>query len=215
MKRIIISTSILLMTLTACTEDTFEGSGLPVSEFRNVAGFSKVSSEGVFEVSIVQGATQSVEIIADHNIIKRVKTRVVDNELRLYLDDDNYKDITLKAHIVAEKINGIKNTGTGSIEISNVDEAGNFDVYNSGTGNISITGSAASLTLFHEGDGMFKGFSFAVSNCIVNLIGSGDCEVLVDRKLNVNIEGSGHVYYKGAPAIEANILGSGEIMDAN
>src|SRR5210317_222383 len=105
MKHIIISTSILLIILTSCTEDTFEGSGLPISEIRNVTNFSKVSSEGVFEVSIVQGDNQSVEIIADHNIIQHVKTKVVDNELRLYLDDDNYKDINLKANIIAEKIN--------------------------------------------------------------------------------------------------------------
>lgn len=215
MNRIIISTSILLITLTSCAEDTFEGSGLPISEIRNVANFSKVSSEGVFEVSIVQGDTQSVEIIADHNIMHRVKTEVVDNELRLYVDDHNYKDITLKAIIVAEKVNGIKNTGIGNVDISNVDEDGIFEVYNSGTGNISIAGSAESLALFNEGDGMFKGFSFDVSNCNVNLIGSGDCEVSVKSKLNVNIEGAGHVYYKGAPVIEATILGSGELIDSN
>lgn len=214
MKRIILI-CILLISLTACTKDTIAGSGTPTSEFRNVAKFTKVSSEGVFEVTITQGDQQSVEITADDNIIQRVKTEVVDNELRLYLDDRNYKDISLKANIVSERINGIENTGIGNFVISNVDEVGNFNVYNSGTGNISITGRAESLTVENEGDGMFKGFQFIVSNCNVEIVGSGDCEVQSTNTLIVDIEGSGDVYYKGTPAVEANISGSGKVINAN
>ena len=215
MKRIIISISILLFSVSACTKDTIVGSGTPISEFRNVTDFTKVSSEGVFEVVITQGDVQSVEIIADDNIIHRVKTEVVDNELRLYLDDHNYGNINLKANIIAERINGIKNTGVGNITISNVDENGNFYAYNSGTGNINIEGSAESLALENEGTGKFKGFLLMVSNCNVEIVGSGDCEVNTTNTLNVAIEGSGDVYYKGAPAIEVDISGSGKVVNAN
>ncbi|MDM9632685.1 head GIN domain-containing protein [Robiginitalea aurantiaca] len=215
MKRINISICVLLITLTACTKDPIVGSGIPISEFRNVADFTKVSSEGVFEVTITQGNSQSVEVIADDNIIRRVKTEVVNNELRLYLDDNNYEDISLKANIVAKRINGIKNTGVGNIEISNVDEGGSFEVFNSGTGNIAIQGNAESLMLQNEGTGKFNGFLFTVSNCNVEIIGSGDCEVHAISTLNVDIEGSGDVYYKGTPALEVNISGSGKVIDAN
>ena len=215
MKRITISICVILMTLTACTKDTIEGSGTPISEIRSVANFTKVSSEGVFEVTITQGDVQSVEITADDNIIRRVKTEVVNNELRLYLDDRNYKDISLKANIVAERINGITNSGIGDIVISNVDEGGNFNVDNSGTGDITIVGIAESLTLYNEGDGTFRGFQFTVSDCDVEIFGSGDCEVHTTNALNVNIEGSGDVYYKGIPTIEANISGSGQVFNAN
>ena len=215
MKRITLPLCVLLIALSACTKDTIEGSGTPISEIRDVANFTKVSSEGVFEVTITQGDVQSVEITADDNIIRRVKTEVVDNELRLYLDDRNYKGISLKANIVAERINGITNSGIGDIVISNVDEGGNFNVDNTGTGNIRITGNAESLTLYNEGDGMFRGFEFVVSDCDIDIIGSGDCEVHATRTLNVNIEGSGDVYYKGIPTVEANISGSGQVINAN
>jgi len=196
MKRIIFSICILLFSITSCTKDAIVGSGTPISEFRNVADFTKVSSEGVFEVTITQGDFQSVEIIADDNLIHRVKTEVVDNELRLYLDDRNYKNISLKANITTQRINGIKNTGIGNIMISNVDESGNFNVYNSGTGK-------------------FKGFQFVVSNCNAEIIGSGDCEVNPTNTLNVAIEGSGDVFYKGSPVIEVKISGSGKVINAN
>ena len=215
MKRIIISICILQFSLTACTKDAIVGSGTPISEFRNVADFTKVSSEGVFEVTITQGDFQSVEIIANDNIIHRVKTEVVDNEIRLYLDDRNYKNISLQANIIAARINGIKNIGVGNIMISNVDESGNFNVYNSGTGNISIEGSAESMTLENEGTGKFKGFQFIVSNCNAEIFGSGDCEVNPTNTLNVDIEGNGDVYYKGSPDIDAKISGSGKVINAN
>lgn len=103
----------------------------------------------------------------------------------------------------------------GNITISNVDENGNFNAYNSGTGNISIEGSTESLALENEGTGKFKGFLFMVSNCNVEIVGSGDCEVNSTNTLNVAIEGSGDVYYKGAPAIEVDISGSGKVVNAN
>lgn len=215
MKRFIILICILQFSLTACTKDTIAGSGTPISEFRNVAEFTKVNSEGVFEVTITQGDFQSVEITADDNVIQRVKTEVVDNELRLYLDDRNYRDINLKANIVSKRITGIENTGIGNFVISNVDESGNFNIYNSGTGNISVTGRAESLTVKNEGDGILKGFQFIVSDCNVEIVGSGDCEVHPTGILNVNIEGGGDVYYKGDPTIEANISGSGKVINAN
>ncbi len=71
---------------------------------------------------ITQGDFQSVEIIADDNIIHKVKTNVVNNELRLYLDDDdNYGDIFVQVNIIVPSINSIKNSGTGNIAIFDVD----------------------------------------------------------------------------------------------
>jgi hypothetical protein len=217
MKSIVILPIVLLVTLiTSCTKDPISGSGELTSEFRNVANFTKVNSEGVFEVLITQGATQSVEIIGDDNIIPEVKTTVVDNELRLYLDDDhNYKDITLKVNITVPSITSIKNNGVGNISISGVDTIDNFNVYNSGTGDISIEGSAKSLTLKNEGTGKFEGFLFTVDDCNVTIVGSGDCEINSANTLNVRIEGSGDVHYIGSPIIEVDISGSGKIIKSN
>ena len=215
MKRIFYLGGILMFVLSACTKDTIVGSGEPVSEFREIPVFTKLSSEGVFEVTITQGDFQSVEITADDNVIGRVKTGVEDNELKLYLDDRNYKDISLKANIVVERINGIKNSGVGNIVVSNVSESGSFRIYNSGTGNIRLEGIAGGLSVENEGSGKIKCFQFEVDNSDIQIIGSGDCEVHSTNTLNVDIEGSGNVYYKGQPLIETNISGSGKVINAN
>lgn len=207
----------LLISMSSCSDDDLIiGSGNPTSEFRSVANFSKISAEGVFDITITQGSVQSVEIIADDNIIHKVKTKVVSNELKLYLDDDNnYRGIILEVNIIVPSINSVKNSGVGNITILDVDTIDNFYVYNSGTGTISIAGTAESLTLENEGSGKFNGFQFIVSTCDVEIIGSGDCEVNVINQLHVDIEGSGDAYYKGSPVIDANISGSGKLVNSN
>lgn len=217
MKNLVILPVLLLFALvSSCSRDTITGSGELSSEFRNLANFNKVSSEGIFEVIITQGTSQSIQIIADDNIIHEVKTSVVNNELRLYLDDDNnYRHITSKINIIVPSINSIKNSGVGNISIIDVDTIDDFNIYNSGTGDISIEGSAQSLTIKNEGNGNFDGFQFSIDDCNVKIIGSGDCKVNCANNLNVNIEGSGDVYYTGTPSIEADISGSGKIVNSN
>jgi len=202
--------------MSSCSKETINGSGDLTSEYRTVAAFSKVDSEGVFDVIIRQGSTQTLEITADDNIIQEIKTNVVNNELRLYLDDDNnYRHITSKINIVIPSINHIKNSGVGNISIFDIDIDDDFDVDNSGTGDIYIEGNAQSLNIKNEGSGKFEGFLFAIDDCNVNLIGTGDCKINCSNNLNVTIEGSGDVYYLGTPIIETDITGSGKIVNSN
>lgn len=216
MKSIIYLPMVLLVILiSSCSKDTIIGSGNLTTELRDVSNFTEVSSEGIFEVIITQGDSQSVEIIANDNIIQKVKTIVIDNELRLYLEGHNYKEINLWANIVVPRINSIKNNGIGNVLILNVENNDNFKVYNSGTGNISMEGSADGLTLRNEGSGNFYGFQFSTEDCNVNIIGSGDCEINCENNLKVGIEGSGDIYYIGSPSITSNISGSGKIINSN
>ena len=207
--------SLVVNFISCSNDDLIIGSGSPTSEFRTVSNFSKVSTEGVFDVTINQDTVQTVEIIADDNIIHNVKTKVVDNELRLYLDDNNYRSIALEAHITVPSINGLKNLGVGDISILDIDITDDFHVYNSGTGTISMEGVAQNLILENEGSGKFEGFQFSVLSCNVYIVGRGDCEVNASNQLHADIKGSGNVYYKGTPVLDVNISGSGNAINTN
>ena len=212
--------SLIYMTLAllilSCSKETLNGSGTLVSESRNVEYFNKVSSEGIFEVTITQGAQQSVEVTADNNIISHIRTRVVNNELRLYLDNDNnYSNLTVQIDLVVTSLNGLKNSGIGNIYATNIVEDGSFSIYNTGTGSINIEGASSSLDLVNEGSGYIFGFDFMVNDCAIEIEGSGDVEVNCSNSLDVLIEGSGNVYYKDFPTINVSITGSGEVINYN
>ena len=205
-----------VLFLVSCTDDDrINGSGNLVTETREVDEFTRVSSEGVFEVNIAAGATQSVEVMADDNIMQYVKTTVSSKQLSLYLKEGNYGNITLKSNIKVAALNGISNSGTGNINAINVNEAAEFNVLNSGTANITIQGKSDGLEIMNEGTGDFKGFDFIVNSCQVENVGSGDIEVNCNESLDIKITGSGNVYYKGHPSINVNISGSGKVIDAN
>lgn len=216
MKNLIYVPIIVFLSLISCQDDDMIfGSGRAVTETRTVENFTKVKSEGVFEVTITQGDVQSVTITADDNIIGRVKTTVVDNELRLSLKNDGYNRITLKANITVPRLIGLNNSGTGNIDVFQVSENGLFKVVNSGTGDIKIDGSANSLSIYNEGTGRFRGFGFMVKDVEVKTMGTGDIEVNCSENLKVDIEGTSKVYYKGNPEIQVDIKGSGGLVNAN
>lgn len=205
-----------IMIIVSCTDDDkINGSGNLVTETREVDEFTRVISEGVFEVNITAGTDQSVEVTADDNIMQYVKTTVSSKQLSLYLKDGNYGNITLKSNIKVAELNGITNSGTGNINAINVNEDAEFNVINSGTANITIEGESDALEIMNEGTGDFKGFDFEVNSCQVENIGSGDIEVNCNESLNIKITGSGDVYYKGKPSINVDISGSGKVIDAN
>ena len=69
--------------------------------------------------------------------------------------------------------------------------------------------------LFLMGSGDFRGFDLTADRSYVEIIGSGDCRITTLEQLDIVIEGSGNLYYKGSPTIQTDITGSGNIIDAN
>ncbi len=205
-----------MTTFWSCTKETISGSGEITTELRQVSAFNKVRSEGVFMVTITQGEVQSVEITGDNNILGKVRTQVTGGELRLYLDNDyNYGEMHLQAKITVTRLNGLKNYGTGEIHVFGVAEPGKFDLRNSGSGPVSVEGSASSLEVFNEGSGDINAFGFKVLQCNATMIGSGNLEIECSDTLRVSIEGSGNVYYLGNPVVDATIKGSGRLVNGN
>lgn len=207
--------AITAITLASCSKDDYTGSGNTVSEFRDVNLFTKISSEGTFGVNITQGPTQSLEIIADDNIIGRVKTTVSDRQLKIHLEDGNYKNTYLEANITVADLNGIKNEGIGDITVFELQNTGIMEIENIGTGNIAIAGYTDNLTIINEGSGTINCAEFMAANVDLRIEGSGDCEVYCTENLKVTIEGSGSVYYKGSPSMIVDITGSGQVIPMN
>jgi hypothetical protein len=71
------------------------------------------------------------------------------------------------------------------------------------------------LKISLTGTGSFMGFSMRAGDCQVDITGTGNCEITVDNSLDVTIDGTGSVYYKGNPDINEDITGSGSLIDAN
>lgn len=85
----------------------------------------------------------------------------------------------------------------------------------SGSGSISIAGYTNDLNHTTSGSGEFEGFDLESRDAYVKISGSGTANGYATETLNVQINGSGDVYYKGSPEITTNSSGSGSLISAN
>jgi hypothetical protein len=71
------------------------------------------------------------------------------------------------------------------------------------------------LNIKNRGSGKYFGFNLNSYNCIINSVGSGSIKVTVTNLLDVRLTGRGDVFYKGTPEISQNIIGTGNLINAN
>ena len=209
----VLSILVIMMTVVSCTkdEDVF-GSGELITENRNVETFTKISSSGVFELSITQGDVQSVQVSADDNIMSHVRTEVNGGELMLYLDGNEFRNLNLSANIVVSNLEEITNEGAGNVRASNIRADGTLSIFNSGAADIDITGVVKHVEVDNEGSGNFAGFHLEVEDAKVKNHGSGSVEISCSERLEATIEGSGNVFYKGSPTVSVSSSGSGTLV---
>ena len=112
------------------------------------------------------------------------------------LEQGNYGPYELTYYITLPSIDKISYSGSGDVSISSPMETDYLE--------LSLMGSCS-----------FKGFSLSADYCQVDISGSGDCEISAAKGLDVSIDGSGSVFYKGSPSIKDHISGSGRVIDSN
>ena len=96
-----ISVAIVALLVASCNGkidlgNSITGSGKVVSEQRNVADFNKVTVCCGLECEIIQAPTFKVTVEADDNLIKDIKTTVVNGTLTISTDYGNYYNVTSK-----------------------------------------------------------------------------------------------------------------------
>lgn len=84
-----------------------------------------------------------------------------------------------------------------------------------GSGNITLTGQVLNSSIDIEGSGDIRSYDMVSQDAVVNSDGSGDCHINVLKTLNVELEGSGSVFYKGNPITTITDEGSGVVSHVN
>ncbi len=180
--------------LSSCSDnyDRISGEGPIVSKTLQINPFTKISMQGVDDVYITYGTEQSVRVEGQANIISRIKTRVVNGTWYIELEDGNYRDYDLTYYLQVPVIEGVQSDGTGDVIISDPLQADDISIRLVGTGS-------------------FLGFLLSADECNIDIIGAGICEITVNNALDVKIEGTGSVYYKGSPQVNTDIEGTGKV----
>lgn len=177
-----------------------KGSGVTKEESRTVANFSQLTLALPANVTITQGATESLTISTDDNLLSLMNTRVANNEL-LIEGDKNRGFSTkkeIKIRLTVKSLNNIKIKGSG-------------DVYGDQL-------KSDKLEIAIEGSGDVKFNAIRTDQLKIGIVGSGDVgiDTVESRLLESNVRGSGDVKFGSVKAGQVNIsvTGSGDVAAA-
>ncbi|HAF61949.1 MAG TPA: hypothetical protein DCK95_06445, partial [Anaerolineaceae bacterium] len=142
-KSLLVGIVLISVLLTGCTlpvqNTRIQGSGNMVLEERQVSEFSKVSLEGMGDLEIVVGDTESLTIEAEDNIIGRIESYVSGDTLHIgferFINVVPTSGITYT--LTVKDLNGIEVSGYGDVYVAAL-TTDNLEVEVSGGGWIVI-----------------------------------------------------------------------------
>jgi hypothetical protein len=228
---------VLLTILLSSCFNCVEQSGIIKEEERAVTEFSTIELDGSMDVIIknrLLSAKNRVVVRADENVLPHVKTLQQGSKLKLDLKKCVKGNSPIEVFVYVNEISKVENDGSGTIHSENMLKTDRFDidlngsgsislnvranrvnVENDGSGRIHLTGNANMLEVDHGGSGISELFDFQTKEAKVDLDGSGIVNVCATDKMNLSLNGSGSIRYKGSPKeLKTNKNGSGEILEA-
>ena len=201
-----------------------EGNYIYASEERPTGNFSGVELDGSFDVYIDYDTVNRVIVEGDENLLRYISTSIKGNVLKISntsrrcLDSGNEIIITvytpllhyisldgsgyISSEYFSSSIMEISLDGSGKIS-AEVD-CNELDAEINGSGEIRLVGYAIDSYMRIDGSGRIRAFDFETEVCYIDIDGSGDVYVFVWDLLDVNIYGTGIVYYKGNPVVRTN-----------
>lgn len=213
------------------------GNGNQQTEQRNVSSFEGVVSHGAFDIVVIAGETNAVQIQGDENLLEYIETEVDGGNLKISTRRGyNLRPRTdMKITVTAPVFNELSSHGSGSIKGENMlkatenaklhlsgsgditveIEAPSVDAEIAGSGNISVKGSARQFSGTIHGSGNIRAGAMNAEEGKVEIAGSGDVEVSASNKLDIHIMGSGGVKYRGDAQVNTSIAGSGSVTKVN
>ena len=183
-----------------------EGNHVIKSVSHTLQPFDAISVKGAFEVFVKSGKDFNVKIIAESNLIPYIITETKDSSLLVYTSRSVCTNDVLKIIIECPKLKKLRAEGSNDISVMGLNTE-KFSLELGGATDLKIEGRARDASFKLCGAGDLDASDFKVNNLMIRLSGSGDAEVWAEDNLNVVIEGTGTVSYKGNPTVIKKIVG--------
>lgn len=220
----------LAMTVTACSDgDRTDGDQPRKSETAGSAdagpvatknyaltGFTEVKVAGPDDVTIRQGDAFSISARGPQTVLDRLEIEVDGPTLSIGRKREGFSfsgrdDDDVEITITMPRLNGVRLTGSGSIDAESIDGDA-VEAVVTGSGDLKIaklTGKRADISVSGSGDIEIGGGT--VDAAEYSVTGSGNIEAQATGTADVNILGSGDVTLGGGAKCSSRQLGSGSV----
>jgi hypothetical protein len=223
MKKIIAILFLLPVLLQASAQDRTIHDANAVK--RNLSGFHAIQVGGGVDLYISQGREETVVVSASRTEDRdKIKTEVVNGELRIYMEPGNWGwsggNRQLKAYVSVKDISQLHAGGGSDVFIEGVlrsdkldlsfsggsdgkgeVDAGTLSVNVSGGSDATLKGRAGSARIVASGGSDFLGQGLAADTVQAEANGGSDVYITVNKELNARASGGSDVYYSGTGVI--------------
>jgi putative autotransporter adhesin-like protein len=212
------------------------GSGVAATQRRDIAGFGAVALGSPFSLVLRQGARESVEIVADDNLLALIETRISggrERTLTIQVRRDTriapHTPVVVTVDFVRLESLALGSSGTitgrglhlgkltaaiggsGEIFLPALEVATTLDVSIGGSGRLFADGRTRSLSVSVAGSGRCDLDGLVAGDVSIAVVGSGTARVHARTSLSATIAGSGDVLYRGDVTPSATIVGNGRL----
>jgi hypothetical protein len=207
-----INGSVVGGTGAAVAQGTLVGSGIIVTEARQLAGFSALDLAAFGRVDVEIADHESVEVETDDNVVGLVRTEVVGGRLVVTMaDGTSLLNATLRVRVRAMALDDVIVHGSSDVEIRGL-AASRFGLTMRGSGDAAVSGTVDDLRVDIRGSGDVRAVDLVAQQATVRSSGSGDVALHAVRSLDASVDGSGDVTYRGTPeTVRRAVAGSGEL----
>lgn len=199
--------------------EPIRGNGGVVEDVREVAYFNKIKSSSAIEVILQKGDSVGVIVVSDSNLLDRIKTDVVGEELRLYIEKgvEHYKE--LKVLVTYTELVSLRTGSASNIFARNSLVATTLHLRASGASSIVLdslfvndlridASSAARVEVSGEGKKTMVKVSsaskanlqkFKTEDCDVSASSASSAKVFPVNLLKAKARFGSSIYYYGTP----------------
>lgn len=229
--KIILLSLAAVFALGSCRYKCIKGSGREAAENLTVANFTEINVKGGYHIILKQDSSLYLNITADDNVLKLIRTEVDGDKLRISTKRNICAERPITITIGIKRLEAIE--GSGAIELENQGKlnvndlklkfsgaskvnldlsANNVTTEGSGATEINLKGQATSHSVHLTGSGKLYALDFIVDKYDLETTGASECKINVLNELNTHTTGAADIEYRGNPAhVNNSKVGAAEI----
>lgn len=201
---------------------------------REVSAFTGIEISGAFKVYLRMGDKSGITVVADEDVIDRVKTTVnndileveVENEwwdwvkdndeIELYVTFKTLKSMELSGATNVVSKNSLRGTAidieaSGACKLDLDFACTNLELDFSGATKATLGGSCTTLNIEASGASAIYAANLQTETLKMDISGATKAEVWATKTLNVEASGASKVLYKGDPELYKDVSGASSI----
>jgi len=188
-----------------------KGSGVLITEKRELSGFKGVDVGGIFQVEVTAQKDFAVEISGDDNIVPMVKTYVSNGVLKIESDGHFSNSNPIKVRISAPDIESVEASGASRVAVTTLKNS-SLDVNTSGASRVSIAGETSNLKIDVSGASSVDAEALRAGNAEVDARGASSASVFALDHITADASGASKIFYSGtATSVEKKTSGASRI----